>query len=263
MRYKHIAIASAIAATVCLTSPFWWPAGAQGTQMSGFKRYPPEDFFSGEQLALAQAVRDGDLSRVKMLAPKTDLAKPGSNNTTLLSFAMQEAVPVKQDAANAKFQIISELVREGAKPDPIFGQNGNIAFMAARADTPNFLKALLAGGMSPDMRYDGDTPLIFATTQNKLLPQLQVLVEYRANVNQRDSLGETALYRATRLRQWDATDYLLAHGADPMVVSSNGLKYATTLYNELRITPKDSPELKRINAIGKRISAVGGQWPPA
>jgi ankyrin repeat protein len=175
---------------------------------------------------------------------------------------MQEAVPVEQDAANTRFQIISQLVRDGARPDQVFGQNGNIAFMAARADTPNFLKALLAGGMSPDMRYDGDTPLIFATTQNNLLPQLQVLVEHKANVNQRDSLDETALFGATRLRQWDAVDYLLAHGADPMVVS-NGLKYATTLQNELKITPKDSPQLERINAIGKRISAAGGQWPPA
>jgi hypothetical protein len=262
MRYKQIAIASALAAAVCLSFPFWWPAGAQGTHMSGFKRYPPEDFFSGQQLELARAVRDGDLSRVKELAPKTDLAKPGRDNTTILSFSMQEAVPVKQDAANTRFQIISELVRDGAKPELVFGQNGNIAFMAARADTPNFLKALLAGGMSPDMRYDGDTPLIFATTQNNLLPQLQVLVEHKANVNQRDSLDETALFGATRLRQWDAVDYLLAHGADPMVVS-NGLKYATTLQNELKITPKDSPQLERINAIGKRISAAGGQWPPA
>ncbi|SDG62126.1 ankyrin repeat domain-containing protein [Paraburkholderia phenazinium] len=231
--------------------------------MSGFKRYPPEDFFSGQQLSLAQAVHDGDLSRVRDLAPKTDLATPGNKNTTLLSFAMQEAVPVKQDANNTRFQIISELVKDGAKPEQTFGQNGNIAFMSARADTPNFLKALLAGGMSADMRYDGDTPLIFATTQDNLLPQLRVLVEHKANVNQRDSLGETALFGATRLRQWEAVDYLLAHGADPTIVNENGLQYAKTLYNELKVTPKDSPQLERIDAVAKRIVAAGGQWPPA
>jgi uncharacterized protein len=231
--------------------------------MSGFKRYPPEDFFTGQQLALARAIRDGDLAQVKELASKTDLSAPGNKNTTLLSFAMQEAVPVKQEAGNARFQIISELVKDGAKPEQTFGQNGNLAYTSARADTPNFLKALLAGGMSPDLRYDGDDPLIFACAEDKLLPQLRVLVEHKANVNQRDSLGETALFNATRLRQWDVVDYLLAHGADPLVVNENGLKYAKTLYNELKVTPKDSPQLDRINAVGKKIATAGGQWPPA
>jgi hypothetical protein len=263
MRYKQIAIAGALVAMAGLTSPFWWPAEAQGTHMSGFKRYPPEDFFSGQQLTLAQAIRDGDLARVRDLAPKTDLSAPGNKNTTLLSFAVQEAVPVKQDAKNDRFQIVSELIRDGAKPDQTVGNNGNMAYVAARADNPNLLKALLVGGMSPDLRYDGDTPLLFATAETNLLPQMRVLVEHKANVNLRDSIGETALFDATRLRQWDVVDYLLAHGADPTVENKNGLKYATTLHNELKVTPKDSPQLERINAIGKRISAAGGQWPPA
>jgi ankyrin repeat protein len=262
MRHKKIATAAALVAMACLTSPFWWPVEAQRMHVSGFKRYPPEDFFSGQQLILAQAIRDGDLARVRGLAPKTDLSVAGNKNVTLLSFAVQEAIPVKQDANNDRLRIISELIRDGAKPEQTVGKNGNMAYLAARADNPNLLKALLAGGMSPDQRYDGDTPLIFATAESNLLPQMRVLVEHNANVNLRDSLGETALFDATRLRQWDVVDYLLAHGADPTVVG-NGLKYATTLHNELKVTPTDSPQLERINAIGKRIVAAGGQWPPA
>ncbi|MEW6342937.1 MAG: ankyrin repeat domain-containing protein [Pseudomonadota bacterium] len=231
--------------------------------MSEFKRYPPEDFFSGQQLVLAQAIRDGDLDRVKELAPKTDLAALGNKNTTLLSFAVQETVPVKQDADNVRFHIVSELVKDGADPAQTVGQNGNIAYTAARADTPNLLTALLAGGMSPDLRYDGATPLIFVLREDNLLPQLRVLVEHKANVNIRDSLGSTALFGATRLRQWDIVDYLLAHGADPTVADEGGMKYAKVLYNQLARTPKDSPQLERIDAIRKRIVAAGGEWPPA
>jgi hypothetical protein len=264
MRYKQFAVAGAVVAALGLTSPFWWPAEAQGINMSGFKRYPPENFFAGEPLLLAQAIRDGDLARVKELAPKTNLASPGTGKTTLLSFAVQEAVPVKDDPNNVRFQIISELVKDGAKPEQSFGQNDdNVAYLSARADAPNLLKALLAGGMSPDMRYDGDTPLIFATTQDNLLPQLRTLVEHMANVNIRVSLKETALFGATRLRQWDVVDYLLAHGADPTVANDNDLKYAKVLHNQLIRTPKDSPQLARIEAIGKRIAAAGSPWPPA
>jgi ankyrin repeat protein len=231
--------------------------------MSGFKRYSPEQFFNGQQLELAQAIRDGDLSRVKTLARAVDLNAPGSNNMTLLAFAVQEAVPVKTDAGNVRFAIISQLVKDGAKPEQTFLENDNIAYDAARADTPNFLSALLAGGMSPDIRYDGDTPLLFATASERQLPEMKVLIEHKADVNIRDSLKETALFDATRLRQWDVVDYLLAHGADPTVQNVNGLTYAKALETELNRTPKDSPQLQRIAAVGKRIAAAGGKWPPA
>ncbi|WP_323123583.1 ankyrin repeat domain-containing protein [Burkholderia alba] len=264
MRYKHMTAVGAIVAAAGLSAPFWWPANAQGTNMSGFHRYPPEDFFSGAQLELAKAIRDGNLARVRELAPKTDLAELGNKKTSVLAFAVQEAVPVKGDAANVRNQIISELVKDGAKPDQSFGANdANVAYIAAKSDTTTLLAALLAGGMTPDLRYDGDTPLIFAAADNRQLPQLKLLIEHRANVNLRDSLGETALFEATRLRQWDAVDYLLAHGADPTVANKNGLKFAKTLFNELTITPKDSPQLPRVEAIRKRVVAAGVQWPPA
>lgn len=258
MQYKKILAIGVIAAAIGVSAPIWWPTQAQGTNMAGFKRYPPEDFFTGEQLKLAQAIRDGDLTRVKDLAPKTDLAAPGDKNMTLLAFAFQEAVPSKEDVNSDRLRIVSELVKDGAKPGQTFGKNGNIAYLAARADTPNLLKALLAGGMSPDMRYDGDTPLLFATTEERELPQLKVLVENKANVNIRNSLHETAIFDATRLRQWDVVDYLLAHGADPTVKNDNGLTYAKVLANELTQTPKDSPQLARIEAIQRRVAAAGG-----
>ncbi|MGN6230681.1 MAG: ankyrin repeat domain-containing protein [Trinickia sp.] len=263
MKYRKTVVVGALVAAIGLSSPIWWPIHAQGTEMSGFKRYPPEDFFSAQQLTLAQAIRDGNLEAVKALAPKTDLAALGNKKTSLLSFAVQEVVPVKNDAANVRHQIISELVRDGAKPEQSYGLNdGNIAYLAARADNPNLLEALLAGGMSPDLRYDGDTPLLFAASEDSLLPQVRTLIEHHANVNIRDSIGNTAIFDATRLHQWDVVDYLLANGADPTVSDKGGLKYATVLKNQLNRMPANSPQLPRMEAIRKRIVAAGAQWPP-
>jgi hypothetical protein len=260
MKYRRAIAVGAVVAVLGASSPLWWPLHAQEIKMTSFKRYPPEDFFSGEQLQLAVAIRDADLGRVHVLAPRTDLATLGKKNASILSFAVQEVVPVKADAANVRFHIVTELVRDGAKPEQSFGDNDDsVAFLAARADTPNLLKALLAGGMSPDLRFDGDSPLIFATCKDNLLPQLKTLVEHKANVNLTDSLHETALFEATRLRQWDIVDYLLAHGADTSVKNVNGLAYAQVLKHERQITPKDSPQLPRIEAVWRRVGGDGSR----
>ncbi|WP_310357879.1 ankyrin repeat domain-containing protein [Paraburkholderia strydomiana] len=264
MKYRKLAIAGAVAVAVCVTSPFWWPTQAEETHMSTFKRYPPEDFFSGVELELARAIRDGDLARTRELIPKVDLSLVGRKEMTMLAFAVQETVPVKTDAGNVRYQIVSELVRHGAKPEQPFGQTrGNVACIAARADSPALLKALLAGGMSPDLRYDGDTPLLFAVAEDNLLAQLRVLVENNANVNLKDSLGNTAIFGATQIRQWDSVDYLLSHKADPTVVNDGGVTYAKVLKIELDSTPKGSPQLERIEAIRKKLISAGGKWPTA
>lgn len=232
--------------------------------MTGFKRYAPEEFFSGQQLSLAQAIQDGNLGRVQQLAPKTDLNPPGAKGTTLLPFAAQEIVPVKNDASNPRYQIISVLVKDGADPKAQLGGSGeSVAEIALRADTPNLLRVLLDGGLDPNWLYNGDTPMIFAVTENKLLPQLRVLVEHKANVNARDSLGKTALFQAIMIQRWDAVDYLLAHGADPKIASQLGVFYGWVLQNELQhhATP-DSPASARIEQIRRKIVAAGAPWPP-
>jgi len=264
MKYDKLAIAGAIAVAVSISTPIWWPSQVQGTNMSSFKRYPPEDFFSGAQLELARAIRDDDLGRTKQLASTVDLSTMGEKHMTILAFAVQETVPVKNDAGNVHYQIVSELVRQGAKPQQSFGlSNDNVAYIAARADSPNLLKALLVGDMSPDLRYDGDTPLLFAAADDNLLPQLRVLVENKANVNIKDSLGNTAIFDATQMRQWDAVDYLLANKADPTIVNENDVTYAKVLSLQLAKTPKGSPQLDRIEAIRERIVSAGAKWPAA
>ncbi len=232
--------------------------------MTGFKRYAPEDFFSGQQLTLAQAIHDGDLTRVQQLAPKTDLNAPGAKNTTLLSYAVQEIVPVKNDASNPRYQIISVLVKNGADPKaPVGASGGSVVDVALRADTPNLLRVLLNSGLDPNWQYNGDTPMIFAVAENRLLPQLKLLVEHKANVNARDSLGKTALFEATMIQQWDVVDYLLSHGADPKIASQLGVSYGWVLQNELKNhTTADSPARARIDEIRRKIVTAGAPWPP-
>ncbi|WP_426934813.1 hypothetical protein, partial [Bacillus wiedmannii] len=41
------------------------------------KKIHPEEYFSGGQLQLAQAIEDGDVDEVEKLSAQTDLNKPG------------------------------------------------------------------------------------------------------------------------------------------------------------------------------------------
>jgi len=262
-RWKTMAVMLIVIAAATIGA-FRWVNQDEKPGQSDFRRYPPTRFFTGASLELAIAIRDGDLARTRELIPKVDLSLVGRKEMTLLAFAVRETVVVKTDAGNVRYQIVSELVRHGAKPEQPFGQTrGNVAYIAARADSPALLKALLAGGMSPDLRYDGDTPLLFAVAEDNLLPQLRVLVENNANVNLKDSLGNTAIFGATQIRQWESVDYLLSHKADPTVVNDGGVTYAKVLKIELDSTPKGSPQLERIEAIRKKLISAGGKWPTA
>ncbi|HDR8925606.1 TPA: ankyrin repeat domain-containing protein, partial [Burkholderia vietnamiensis] len=194
----------------------------------------------------------------------TDLNARGAKNTTLLSYAVQEIAPVKNDASNPRYQIISVLVKSGADPKaPVGSSGGSVVDVALRADTPNLLRVLLNSGLDPNWLYNGDTPMIFAVAENRLLPQLKLLVEHKANVNARDSLGKTALFEATMIQQWDVVDYLLAHGADPKTASQLGVSYGWVLQNELKNhTTADLSARTRIEGIRRKIVAAGAPWPP-
>lgn len=45
---------------------------------------PPEGYFTGQQLVLAKAIRDGNIGDIKRLAKETDLNSPGEHDMTLL-----------------------------------------------------------------------------------------------------------------------------------------------------------------------------------
>jgi len=57
--------------------------------------FPPEKYFYGSQLLLAQAIAKTDLQRVKELAIKTNLNTPGKQDMTLLFYTamIAEKIP--------------------------------------------------------------------------------------------------------------------------------------------------------------------------
>lgn len=222
----------------------------------GMKHYPPEDFFHGTQLSLAQAIEEGNEREVVTLAKQTELNQPGAQDMTLLFYALQTAFGEKQ----SQLKIVTELVRLGADPLQRVPDFGCAAGVVARSPHPEYMQALLDGGMSPDVLNE-DTPIIMDASNDESLPVLSLLVDRGANVNQRDSLGRTALVEALAGFQLEAVNWLLDHGADPRVQMHNGSSFASMLSFIQSKKGRSEADEKRLQAIIRKAMEHGMKWP--
>lgn len=211
------------------------------------KKIHPEDYFSGSQLQLAQAIEDGNVDEVEKLSTRTDLNKPGEKDLTLLYYALSEAS--KKDVN--RLNIMSVLVKHGANPLQYVVDMGTVATNTAGYADPVFFKALIKGGMDKNARFES-TPIIFYATNEKAFPTLKYLVEIGTDVNAKDSLGQTAIFEGMYGRQYDQVEYLLHHGAHANVTDVNNVTFNQLLDKIISNTNKDNTKaLNKLEDIKK------------
>ncbi|MCR0996454.1 ankyrin repeat domain-containing protein, partial [Serratia rubidaea] len=223
------------------------------------KKIVPEEYFTGQQLVLAKAIEAGDLNRVKQLAPETDLNSPGEQKLTPLFFAINEAM-YNDNPAN-RLEIITALVSAGADPLP---QRGNKpALWMAKASKDIWLKAMLDGGLSPDARVKStDYPMIYDTIYAKTTDTLALLVVRGADVDTRNSLGETPLTVAFFSRKFEHVNYLLDHGADPNPVTKKGWVFASLVQDGIKDSRPGTEYHQNCLRLRDKMIARGVKWPP-
>lgn len=221
----------------------------------------PEAHFSGAQLALAKAIAGGDTAKVAELAQTMTLSElnhPAKNGMTPLFYALQCAFGEKPK----QLQIITQMVKAGADPLYRVEDLGSVLGVCLRAKSPLYVKALLDGGVSPDTIKE-DTPILFDAVTEHTFDTLKLIVERGADVNKRDSLGNTALMQGLTTMQLDQVEYLLAHGAKPDFVNINGVSFANQLQFQIGRQQQGSPAQRKMFEIRDRIVAMGVVWPPA
>lgn len=136
------------------------------------KEYPPEEFFNGTQLILAQDIYNNDVDAVIAHASSTNLNKPGKEDMTILFYAFQSAADKKE----AQLKIMSELVKSGAEPLQSAPDMGSVAGVAASADSPLYMQALLNGGMDANVKIMSTSVLMMAVDDERI-PAMDLLIK--------------------------------------------------------------------------------------
>lgn len=115
----------------------------------------PEKYFSGKELAIAKLIHFGKLSEIGSIASKTDLNKFGHEDMTLFFYSVGAAKSFETD----RLLIITQLVKAGADPLQDVPDMGSVAEIVATSPHPEFMKALIDGGMNVNAKFQGQ-PLL-------------------------------------------------------------------------------------------------------
>ncbi|WP_426713260.1 ankyrin repeat domain-containing protein [Cronobacter muytjensii] len=222
-----------------------------------------EDYFSGQQLPLARAIEKGDSNEVTKLASETDLNKPGKEDMTLLFWSVMNSINDKKTPEHLK--VITVLVKAGADPlQPRPQGKSSPAEYVLMADSGDWIKAMLDGGLSPDAKDKTfDKPIIFQTLEAKNTDTLKTMLDAGANINITDSLGNTLLIDALDFHSYDHVLLLLERGADPEIRADNGWTMGNQLERFLKRAKEGSDEYQKLTEIKEKLIEHGGKWPPA
>lgn len=223
----------------------------------------PQDYFSGQQLNLAHAIEQGDVDDVVKLVSETDLNKPGKEEMTPLFWAIMNAVDNKKTPTQLK--MITVLVKAGADPlQPRPAGKSSPAEYVLKADSDDWIKALLDGGLSPDAKDKTyKEPIIFETIKAKNTRTLAAMLDKGANINITDSLGNTLLIEALNFGKYDHVLLLLDRGADAEIRGHGGWTLGSLLQRHLDSAKEGSEQYQMLNKIKETLIKHGGKWPPA
>lgn len=223
----------------------------------------PQDYFSGQQLSLAEAIQRGDIDEVKKLASQTELNKPGKQDMTLLFWALGNSINENKTPKHLK--IITLLVKSGADPLQPRPQGKNSpAEFVLNADSADWINALLDGGLSPNAKDKTfHEPIIFETIKAKNTDTLDAMLKRGADINITDSLNSSLLFEALNYHAYDHVIMLLKRGANPEIRAKNGWAMGNQLQRYLNRTEEGSEEYKKLTEIKETLIQHGGKWPPA
>lgn len=135
----------------------------------------------------------------------------------------------------------------------------HIVAKSAKPSSLVYLRFLLQRGANPNVQDSQGNSAMLLATNIGFNEAVQVLVTYKANVNQRNSRGETPLIRAVQLRNLELVNLLLQSGADPdLADASAGLSArdyakADTRSPAIAKALADAPRAKPRTAVGPQL----------
>lgn len=220
---KHVPALAALATSFLMVSCAADPVGAkEQTSMSAAIKDSALPFHDPAIEPLAAAVAEGNVARIRALAPSADLSAHGDDNVTLLEWAIWNQEPAS----------LSALLEAGADAAIPGMDNETVAHMAAMVNDPKYLQVLITHKAPVDLvgERGGRTP-IFRTVENRRNAQFELLVGAGADIHRNDSMGNSLLHMAAQVNDADRVLQLLQLGVDPSITNSRGDTFQVVLFS--------------------------------
>ena len=234
-------VLAALAASIMMTACAADPAGAK-EQHAMTTTDVRNVFPDPKAAAMAQAIADGDIARIRALAPQTDLSVHGDDNVTLLEWAIW----------NKSTEALATLLDVGADPALLGMDNETVAHMAATVNDPKYLKVLIEHKAPIDVaRPDAGWTPLFRAVLSRRDPQVDMLIKAGADIHRVDGVGDSLLHVAAQVNDADQVLHLLELGVDPNLVNAQGSTFQGYLF-------QGSEE--RLNTKGKQSRRQVRQW---
>lgn len=91
-------------------------------------------------------------------------------------------------------EILTELIKNGAQVN-VFSNNNHSPLHFACMYSPHLIEVMLKNGADVNANLNGTKPIHMATNPNMTSEHLQLLIDYGASIDDRDSSGETLLHK--------------------------------------------------------------------
>ncbi len=246
LRRTWLAWGASTLLTACL------PAIGQGNRFMS-KKYRAEEFFKGHYLLMAQAIEHNDIARLKQLAQGQDLGLKGDKDMDLMWFAILQE----------NFDAITALVALGVNPDKqtAKGIGSALEFTFMKHDDTRYLKAMLDGGLSPNHRQPRQKMMLERGVFGGL-EHVKLLLQRGTRINDRNSIGGTALDEAISIRAPDIAIYLVRQGADFNTHWTNGASTTWGVHLAVNGTRPGNPIHTQFLELRDLLISKGAKWPP-
>lgn len=179
-------------------------------------KHNPSDYYSGESLQVALAIRSGDDKALDSLLVQSPslAASRGEKNLPLLAWAMGHNSP----------EAFKRLLDAGAPPDDFFmvGEaKMSLLSLATGAEDSQWLELLLTYKANPNGLPETEPPLVTAFFAHKM-DRFKLLLKAGADINHPDELGITVILDVAISRDYQTALELVKLGADVNAQSDDG-----------------------------------------
>jgi ankyrin repeat protein len=171
-----------------------------------FQRNADEQY--NKDYPIFNLIKSGKLAEIKELAE----ANPSivSNGDRYGNYPITEAVRSKNPL------IVKYLISKGANVDQTGSTFTPLMSACMYADSA-MVDLLLKNGANPNLKTGSVPPLLSASIVGK--EKIALLIKFKASVNESDGDGKTALHTAASYNNVEGVKFLLAHGANPKLMS--------------------------------------------